>query len=307
MSLHPGLKVGPIDWKNRLEKSGARYCEVWYNALEPDKYANLFQHLSQNQIHTGLHFWGAIDQIWEPNVAYPGSTLEKTLNLIKGTIDTAATHSFEYVNIHCGNRRLIKVNLIEQCFLPDKTSRELTLEEAESIQTQSLHELNTYAQSKHVLFLVETIPAKTPTVGFTNHPNARLEVTSQYSLPVTSVIRRAQQDGISITNDFCHTFGDEFDQPIDKLWQSLWNKTLALAPQTRLLHVNTVVPPYNGTDSHHGITAADFKLPGIFPTRQKFIELLGLFKSRNDVWAINEPSNHHVENYQSLVKLISEL
>ena len=121
---------------------------------------------------------------------------------------------------------------------------------------------------------------------------------------MASLIRRAQLDGISITNDFCHTFADEFDKPVEQLWQALWEKTRTLAPQTRLLHINTTIPPYNGTDTHNGITAADFQLPGVFPTKEKLIQLLQLFNHRHDVWAINEPSTDHAGNYFSLKNLL---
>ncbi len=298
--------MGPEDWLSRYKQTQAAYCEVWYNVLEPRRYREVFSYIQAKSIHTGLHFWGTIAGKWEPNIAHP-KYLEKTLNLIKLSIDEAAKHQFSYVNIHCGNRKLIKIDLQTQLFLPDDESDELPLEQAETFQQQSLLELTSYATNKGILLLVETIPANTATQGVTNNTTARLQVTSQYSLPVASIIRRAEQDSIFITNDFCHTFADEFDKPLETLWQALWSKTTALEPFTKLLHINTVIPPHNGTDSHHGITTADFKLPGIFPTRDQYIELLKFFKTRDDVWAINEPSDNHVENYRALVKLISEL
>ena len=294
--IKPGIKVGPQDWLNRFEQTQATYCEVWYNATQPNRYREVFEYLTAKQIHTGIHFWGTIDDIWEPNVAYPGPTLEKTLNMIKATIDVASQHQFHYVNIHCGNTKLIRIDLNKQIFLPDKNSQKLLPTTAEIIQKQSLIELNSYATSKDIMLLVETIPAKTPTTGG--------KVTSQHSLPVASLIRRAINDHILITNDFCHTFSDEFDKPLNDLWQSLWKKTLALAPYTKLLHINSVIPPYNGADSHHGITDQDLNIPGAFPTREKLTELLQLFFHRDDVWAIGEPSQHHADNYFALKKLL---
>lgn len=298
--LQPGLKVGPSDWKPRLEDSGARYCEVWYNAQEPEKYEDLFAYLTSHHINTGLHFWGTINGIWEPNVAYPGPTLDKTLKLIKDTIDIASSNKFHYVNIHCGNRQLVKLNLVSQQFIPDESTPELSIIQAETIQRQSLLKLHQYATSKKVMLLLEPVPAQTAI-------SDRQHAVSQHSLPVASVIRRAQHDGLLVTNDFGHIFADEFDQPLEYLWQALWQKSVALAPHTKLVHVNTIVPPYNGTDSHHGITTADFKLPGIFPTRNKLIRLLKLFDDRDDVWAINEPMDNHVANFKSLQKLLKEL
>ena len=304
--IKPGIKLGPQNWQKRLQQSNAHYCEVWFRIDQPELFTDMFAYLSKHRINTGLHFWAVIDNRWEPNIAYPGPTLEKTLKLIEKTIDLASKHDFHYVNIHCGNRTLIKVNLDSQLFIPDETKAVVNLSQAEKTLSQSLARLNNFAAKKKVLLLTETIVAKTPTTAM-NHPQARLKATDYFAIPVASLIKLEAEKNFPITNDFCHTFADEYDQPLVKLWQALWSKTSKLAPHTKLLHINTVTPPYNGTDSHGGITAKDFKAQGIFPTREKLKKLLSLFKNKDDVWAVNEPSQNHAGNYHALVKILSEI
>lgn len=287
-----GIKLGPKNWKKRLVKTKANYCEVWFNLNHASDYFPMFSYLKKHAINTGLHFWATLKSGHEPNIAYPGPTLVETLALIKKNIDIASLNGFTYVNIHCGNRALITMDLAKLTFQPDQNYPVISLPEAEIIQRRSILELHRYALSKQVLFLTETIPSRT--FG---------SVSDYYSMPVKSLIKAAQLLKIFITNDLCHTFADEANKPLPQLWQALWNKTVALAPYTKLLHLNTVIAPYNGTDSHHGITDKDFQNKDIFPTKDKLLKILRLFKSRNDIWLVNEPKSDHEINYFSLEKL----
>ncbi|MBI2010550.1 MAG: TIM barrel protein [Candidatus Chisholmbacteria bacterium] len=300
--IKPGIKVGPDDWRERLQKSGARYCEVWFRIDQRHLYQEMFSYLKKQGINAGLHFWGILKGGYEPNVAYPGPTLRQTLKLIRHTIDVAASFKLRYVNIHCGNRQLIKVNLKKQIFSPIGAG-EVSLHDSENTLEKSWLLLHQYARRQNVLLLVETVPARTAT-GSMLISTSRLKPTSQFAVPVKIILKLAQKHHLFVTNDFCHTFADEYDQPLDALWRTLYTKSKLLAPYTKLLHLNSVIPPYNGTDSHHGITDNDFNLPGIFPPKEKLIELLKFFKNRNDVWAINEPSHQHTTNFRALTKIL---
>jgi hypothetical protein len=83
-------------------------------------------------------------------------------------------------------------------------------------------------------------------------------------------------------------------------------KTKKLALQTRLVHINTMPPPFNGTDGHLGILDKDFK-KDVFPSREQIKLLLSSFSDRKDVWVIPEPFLDHVENTKALIKLIEEI
>ena len=304
--LHPGIKIGPSSWKERLQKTQAGYCEVWFNIDQKNQYLGMFQYLAKHKINTGLHFWGTVKNRWEPNIAYPGETLQPTLKLIKQTIDIASQYKFKYVNIHCGNRALTSLDIENSLFIPDKSKPIIDLKTSQEIQKRSAILLTKYARQKNVLLLIETVGAKSP-LGPTTDRKSRLTPTDYFTLPVSTLINLTKTSDISVTNDISHTFADEFDKPLAKLSNALINKTKELAPATKLIHINTVVPPYNGTDSHHGITDKDFKISGIFPTRYKLKIILSLFNNRNDLWAINEPYDNHVQNYHSLQKIIEEI
>lgn len=306
LMIKPGIKIAPTGWRSRLERSHAKYTEVWYNCQEPATYREMFAYLRKQGINAGLHFWGVIEGRYEPNLAYPGVVLQETIRLIKATIDVAAEHHFHYVVAHCGNRRLVKLNLKQQLFSPDVHSTLISLETAQTTLEQSFKELRHYASQRGILFLVETVVAKTG-AGSMLTLNGRLNAVDYFTVPVQALIDLSQKHNLPVANDFCHTFGDDYDKPLPQLWRSLWRKTKALAPYTKLVHINTVVPPYNGTDSHGGITDKDFQIKGAFPTKTRLKELLRLFKNRNDVWAINEPRRDHVGNYQALVKLLKTL
>lgn len=302
--IKPGIKIGPKDWKDKLIKSQAKYCEVWFRVDKLDWYKEMFSYLKENKINTGLHFWGLIDNRLEPNIAYPGPTLNKSLDLMKQAIDIAAFNHFNYVNIHQGNYNLIEINLEKSIFKPASKDNLISIRQAETIQKQSLKKLLSYAKDKNVLLLVESATARSARGG-SYDLKARLKTRSQHTLPVKTLIYRAKNDNAFVTNDFGHIFCDEFDKPVDKLWQALWEKSVLLAPFTKLLHINSVIPPFNGTDTHHGITEEDFKIKGIFPTKDKLKKLLSLFKNRDDVWAIGEPRENHVANFNALKKLLT--
>ncbi|MFC1653263.1 TIM barrel protein [Patescibacteria group bacterium] len=299
--IKPGIKLGPKNDLHRLENTGAKYCEVWYRIDKPEWYSNYFTFFKKNRINSGLHYWGAVDQAYETNIAYPGEIQEKSIKLIEKCIDVAAQNKCHYVNIHAGARKLTRLDMKTLRFNVDQYSLEVSEKDADTAQKESLIHLSNYASDKGVLFLVETIPAKIHNKDTRHKPEPYYAMTSQ------NLLKRATQDNISITNDFCHTFSEEFEKPLDQLWKSLWDKTSKLAPYTKLLHINTLVSPYNGTDTHHGITNEDFEIDGIFPTKEKLKEALSLFRDRDDVWAINEPSENHEDNYFSLKELINTL
>lgn len=301
--IKPGIKIGPHQkWKHRFNNTHSQYCEVWYRVDKPSWYKDTFKYLKDRQINTGLHFWGIIDNKWEPNIAYPGPTRQKSLDLISNSLHMAAKHSFHYVNIHLGNYKLSLIDLEKHTMLPDLESKKIDINTAENTMSDSLQKLYKLADDLEVQLYVETVPAKIKL-----NPPDRNKVTNQYSMPPSSLIKLAKKQKLLITNDISHTFSTKYDLPLKNLWQHLWSTTVALAPYTKLLHINTVVPPYNGTDSHHGITEDDFSLKGIFPTKERFKKILSLFKDRNDVWAINEPSQNHTKNYFALKKLLKSI
>src|SRR5262245_52049191 len=120
---HPGIKIGPKDWREKLEKTQAQYCEVWYRVDWEERYKEMFEYLKDHNIHTGLHFWGVLENGIMPNLAYPDEKIWKpSFELMKKNIDIAAQHHFRYINIHVGNASLEKMDLDGHRSIPIKDS-----------------------------------------------------------------------------------------------------------------------------------------------------------------------------------------
>jgi hypothetical protein len=123
------------------------------------------------------------------------------------------------------------------------------------------------------------------------------------------LMKKLVKEGITIANDFIHTaMAPDYKWPVsrEEMWRVLFDFTEETAESTDLLHVNTLLPPYNGTDSHDGITDGDFKRR-VFPNRDQLKRLLSLFKDRDDVYLIPEPKENMRENHLALKKILSEL
>src|SRR5688572_27346577 len=107
-----GIKVNiDADSFERMRITNPQLVEVWFNANNTDTYGDLFAELKRRKCDVGLHFWGLCDNNIAPNIAYPDQhVLKQSMDLIRGTIDTAASHGFQYVNIHPGASALAKVN-----------------------------------------------------------------------------------------------------------------------------------------------------------------------------------------------------
>ncbi len=296
-----GIKVGL--WEESfhdLELTNAPYCEVWFNANEVSKYEQLFSFLKKRSIDVGLHFWGALpDGTWT-NFVYPDSAIiSASLNLMKKTIDIAAQNHFSYVNIHPGTRMKAKIDFVRQCVTPTgqpvdaATSEQLFLEHA-----QTLHE---YATNRGVIFTIETAPLREAKQW--SRQAGRLNPVHVYQLPADVLIKAANQ-GLWVANDFCHTAANKISDNRTEVWNFVEDITKTLAPQTKLIHVGFVVPPYNGTDFHDHLDNPLLDTDGAVPNKNELRHLLRLFKDRNDVWAIVEPVNDHPKNYFLLQKLL---
>lgn len=300
----PGIKVGPKTYKKIFRDYSPLCCEVWFRADWVDQYQEMFSYLQKHNIRSGLHFWGILPGEIMPNFAFPDPLVRKpSLRLVKQTIDVASEHNFSYVNIHPGSFRLSRVNLDRLFFRPVK-GRETSPEESYEILLENVEDLHAYARKRGVLFFVETLPAKEP-MHWRDLLKGRLRTQEMLNVPVSQLELLAEKD-FFICNDFCHTAMDVVSDDRDLLFDELFEKTKRLASQTKLIHVSTVPPPFNGTDGHLGILRQDFKRDS-FPTREQMKQLLALFAGRDDVWVIPEPFSHHVENSRALEEILEEI
>jgi sugar phosphate isomerase/epimerase len=289
-----GIKVNAdTDSFDRLAGSNPTLAEVWFNANGPEKYTELFDELKRRKCDVGLHFWGMLDNNIAPNIAHPDDdAVQQTLRLMRKTIDIAAQNNFQYVNIHPGSAALLQVNYQKERY--DMIREPVDMERSIELFLENAQSLNEYAKTRGIVFTVETVPPRI-TDGWYDE-KARLTPKNVYELPPVAIVRAAELS-LSIANDFCHTAANVITDDPDVVWTYLFGLTKQLAPSTRLIHIGFVMPPYNGTDNHDHLDNPMMRTHEAVPNNEQLVELLKLFKDRDDVWVLTEPKDDHVKNY----------
>jgi len=300
-----GFKTGPNNWgegKDIVRKHRANMCEMWFRVDRAKDYDYKFRWLKKAGVEVGLHYWGMCKNNFKPNIATNNRAIRsETLEQIKKTIDIGKEINCVYVNIHPGAQvsEKLSFNPIQQTPVwSDKTPPE----ESEKLCLSALKELNEYALQRDVLLLVETICRGEKRAGdrgdFYEPGNLRL-----------GIIEEAAKSGINIANDLAHTATwakSEGEDAYDEMKNVLNNFIKKTKERTKLLHVNTVSKPFNGTDSHDGVTPEDEKMR-VFPFRDQLLDILSMFKDRKDVFAVLEPRTNMEGNYLSLVSMVDKL
>lgn len=300
--MKTGIKVGLRDYKTKIPTTGASVCEVYFRFDKNDQYDELFKSLKNRNIKAGLHYWGVVKKNILYNLAYPDSEIQKeTLSQIKETIDIASRYKLRYVNVHPGNYRLVKLNLDSEVF--EDGGNEISQVVGKRTLFENVKLLHQCALERNILFLIETVPSRYGPVWYDE--NSRLTPLRLGDPNVQTIIELANL-GFYVTNDLGHTLADETSNNRSYLFEKLFEKTLVLAKQTRLIHVNTTRPPFNGTDTHDGVTPEDFK-NNVLPSKPQLNQLLEIFKKRDDVWLIPEPLKNHEENFINLQKMIEKI
>lgn len=283
--MNLGVKIGPLNWKEALEKTQAKYCEVWYRLDWHERFEEMFSYLRDQEIAFGLHFWAVLSGGYEPNLAFDRDFIaDETQTLIKETVDHAQEVGASYVNIHPGAQTLKKLDFQNQSLT---VMREKMVDEQTAIRSLLMRtkELADYAKEKNLLFLVETVPANEG--DHWRDETGRIQVQIANNISPDILVELGRQ-GIFLTNDIGHTAASWIGVK-NYVWKKLFDMTENLLPYTKLIHLNTIAPPLNGTDSHHGVLEKDFQ-QGVFPDSEQLRSLLALFKDRDDVWLIPESS-----------------
>lgn len=278
-------------------------AEVWFDISREHEYTELFQTLKDEGVETGLHFWGALPDGTMANIAYPDTELNNaSLALMKRAIEIAASHKFVYVNIHPTQNARIKVSFKDMNY--PAISKPADIEQAIQLFLSHASDLTQYATSRNVVFTVETVSRLSPSTDWYN-PESRLHPANIYDLPIRA-LELAVQNNIYVANDFVHTATHCLSPNRKEIWDYLFSKTQLLAPQTQLIHLGFLVPPFNGVDNHDMLDNPIFRTNNAIPNRNEMIELLRLFKNKN-VWIIPEPRSDHVKNFFEAKKMLSEL
>lgn len=300
-----GFKTGPKNWeiaKRIVEEDGAKMCEVWFNVNKEKEYTEMFEWLGERNVQIGLHHWGVVDGKIKTNLATQDKPVrEEGLRQMKRVVDIGRDIGAVYVNVHPGARWQEKIDLEkqEQALIP---SSETPVEISSRILIETALELNNYSKTRGVLLTIETM------LGREAKNYARREGIYDAGTPPLALMEELTQQGILIANDITHSAGAiaAADNSREGMWQKLFDFTKKTAPFTKLLHVNTMRPPFDGRDSHDGLLEDDFA-QDFFPSRTQIIELLRIFADREDVFAVPEPQIEKTrENYRALLQLASE-
>ena len=302
-----GFKTGPISWdegKELVMDEGAKMCEVWFRVDKHEEYGSYLEWFKEHGLIIGLHHWAVCKSGIKNNLStHYKEVRDETIEQMKRSIDIGSDYGCAYVNIHPGARYLEKVAFDpwSSSLVQGKPPTEAS--EANRLMIEGAQELNNYAREKGVTFLVETL------CGAECLDHGERTVVYRPKNSSLETMKKLAANGIKIANDFTHTVtSPEYKTPPTKdvMWQVLVEFTEETKEATKLLHVNTLLPPYNGTDSHDGITENDFK-KGVFPNEDQIRNILSLFKERDDVYLIPEPRQDMKQNYLALKKMVTEL
>lgn len=301
-----GIKVGPNKTSVKdITATHPQMAEVWFDVNRANEYTELFDALKREGCDVGLHFWGATKEGLWANIAFRNKQLtDISMNFMRSTIDIAARNGFQYVNIHPGCAAKVAVDLINGS--ARAISEPIDFDLSTTLFLDNTLKLDKYAKAKNVILTIETVPARA--TDFWNDQERRKQsdhIVNLYELPVGAIVEAAR-NGISVTNDFGHTAASIIDNDPGRVWSHLLETTDRLLPQTKLIHLNFIIEPFNGTDIHDSLDNQVLDTDQAVPNKKQIITLLKKFNQRDDVWILSEPANDHVKNYFLAKKLLEE-
>lgn len=299
-----GIKIAPGNaWKQDIESAHPAMVEIWYNAGRPDDYTGIFAYLAGKPIDVGLHFWGALPNGLLTNTSYPDPAVAgPSLALMRATIDVAAAHKCVYVNVHPDLYNLLEINFDTMGIRV--ASKQADRKGVNQTFLAHMRELNAYATARRVVLTVETVPMRdTPSW---KPGRDRTQVIDTHPIPMDILLDLAA-NGVAVANDFGHTASNCMSTDRSAVWHYLRDTTKALAPATRLIHLGGIVTPYNGVDFHDSLDNPVLDTDDAVPNKKEMVQLLRLFKNRDDVWILVEPKEDHVKNYYLAQKIIASI
>ena len=304
----PGFKTGPRNWAvghEIVEQEAATMGEVWFNVLEIEQYKPKLAWFTEHSVRLGLHYWGMVDSSLVPNLATHHDALrQETIAQVKQTIDYGQSIACAYVNVHPGACHIEHIDFTNDTQRLAEQFEPTSYDQAAELFTVSATELEAYAAKRSVLLTFETVPAREKFDW-----NVREPTYNAHNITPETLSDVSAKHGIWIANDISHTASQAaiINSERSAMMASLMQTSEQLAPRTRLLHINTMSEPFNGTDSHDGITSEDFA-NNVFPNHEQLKDWLRLFKDHDaEVFAVLEPSSNMRGNYQALVQLLAEL
>ena len=294
--MYLGIKVGPDNWREKLVNDlDIRYVEVYLDLAELDAYPPLFAWLSERGVKAGLHASTALDGGLMPNLATADSSIRRaSAALFRCIIDIAADRELRFVVVHPGSFYNWGIRQGHTF----RTGAPTPSQEGTSLAIHQVLALAAYGRARGVELLAENLPA----YDYASYqPLDRDQVLDVNMLPYT-VLRTLGARGAGLCVDVGHLYAEVAARaPTEDTFSQVMAMTQELVPFARHVHVSTIVPPWNGTDSHNGFLEADYA-QGAVPDRGQLLAWLRLFAGR-DVWVIPEPDGKaevHLANYRTL-------
>jgi sugar phosphate isomerase/epimerase len=296
VNVRLGIKVGPDGWLEKLaDPLQVEHAEVYFDLVRLEAYAPLFSWLRERGMEAGLHASSRLPVGLMPNLGSSDAEVrEASASLLRRTIDVAARAGMRHVVVHPGSCRDWGIrDGRTYCrgvpATPAARDREIV---------DALLRLAAYAAEQGVALLAENMPA----YDFASYdPVDRVHVIDVGFVPYRLLVGLGQR-GVGLCVDLGHLYAEMSAQaPGSDPSPQVMGATRALAPYAQLVHLSTVVPPWNGTDSHNGFLDEDYALAAI-PTRAQLIAWLGLF-TRDEICAVPEPDGGavvHLDNIRVL-------
>lgn len=291
-----GIKVGPHGWREKLVGPvQIEHAEVYFDLARLEAYAPLFSWLRERGMEAGLHASSTLADGLMPNLGSADAEVRAASGaLLRQTIEVAAEAGMEHVVVHPGSCRDWGIRdgrtyARGAPATPEGRDREIV---------GALLRLAAYAAERGVALLAENMPA----YDFASYdPVDRVHVIDPGFVPYRLLAALGAR-GVGLCVDVGHLYAEMSAQTpgVDPTPQVM-AVTPALVPYTRLIHLSTVVPPFNGTDSHDGFLEADYAR-GAIPTRAQLLAWLALFDG-DRICAVPEPDGGatvHVDNVRVL-------
>jgi hypothetical protein len=303
--MQVGFKTGPRTWdegKRIVTEDGARLCELWFRIDQASDYDDMLAWLQKHEVHTGLHHWGLAAKKYKTNLATKNEEIRlETMQQVRDTIDVCADIKGAYVNVHPGAAQVEELNLNDGTQKP-VAGEQTDFEESGALFLSAAEELQAYATEKKVVLTLETLPGREK-----YNQDDRSRLYDPQSVPL-AVLGKLGAQGNWLANDITHTLASlsVWESDDAARWELFMQFTRQAAPFTRLLHMNTLMPPHDGSDSHDGVTEEDFSR-GVVPTKAQIKEALSLFSDRDDVFLIPEPHRNMQSNFRALQALVESI
>ncbi len=313
MTVRLGIKVGPGNWRAKLDRApDIERVEVFTRLslmdADPSDYMDLFAELRNRGIEGSLHASSTLEGGLDPNLATADDGVRNaTRALLQRTIDLAAEHGMRYVIVHPGSAYVWGVHPKGHTYRLEPPTPP---DEARARAIDEMHALVAYGQERGVTPLAENLPA----CDYVSYrPIDRTRTIDVEFVPYTT-LREMGEQGIGLCVDVGHVYAELAvsttpPQATDEeRFADVVAATRELVPYAQYVHISTTVPPHNGTDSHSGFLPEDMARSAL-PTREQFLSWLTLFDGR-DVWAIPEPMGDaamHIANYRTLRDWLEEM